>query len=122
MFSYQLRIEIKEDKIDEFIEFLSSFRERLREEEGCLSLNLYRDIEDANNYGVISEWKTKEDMEKHFKRKQFSLLVGAAKVLGEHYELKIGETIETGTSELAQKKIALHLVKGNAAVEILKPF
>ena len=76
MFSYQVRIEIKEDKIDEFIEFLSSFRERLREEEGCLTLNLYRDIEDANNYGVISEWKTKEDMEKHFKRNQFSLLLG----------------------------------------------
>ena len=69
MFSYQVRIEIKEDKNDEFVEFLSSFRERLRKEEGCMSLNLYRDIEDSNNYGVISEWKTRDDMEKHFKRK-----------------------------------------------------
>ena len=107
MFSCQVRIEIKEDKIDEFIEFLFSFGERLRKEEGCLSLNLYRDIEKENNYAVISEWKTREDMEKHFKRKQFSLLVGAAKVLGEHYELKIGETLETGNSKLAREKITL---------------
>lgn len=122
MYSYQVRIEIKEDKIDEFVEFLSSFRERLRKEEGCISLNLYRDIEDPNNYGVISEWKTRDYMERHFKRKQFSLLVGAAKVLGEHYELKIGETFETGSSQLAREKITLHPMKDNTVKKSLKPF
>ena len=122
MFSYQVRIEIKEDKNDEFVEFLSSFRERLRKEEGCMSLNLYRDIEDSNNYGLISEWKTLNDMEKHFKRKQFSLLVGAAKVLGEHYELKIGETFETGNSQLAREKITLHPMKDKTVGKSLKLF
>lgn len=122
MYSYQVRIEIKEDKIDEFVEFLSSFRQRLRKEEGCKSLNLYRDIEDPNNYGLISEWKTQDDMEKHFKRKQFSLLVGAAKVLGERYELKIGETFESGNSQLAREKITLHPMKDNTVDKSLKPF
>lgn len=54
-----------------------------------------------------TEAKTGEDMDKHLKRKQFSLLVGAAKVLDEHYELKIGETFETGSYQLAREKIRL---------------
>lgn len=122
MFSYQVRVEIKEDKIIEFIEFLSSIREDLRKEKGCLSLNLYRDIEKETNYGVISEWKTREAMDKHFKRTQFSLLVGAARVLGENYELKIGQTFETGNSQLAREKIRLDPNKSTSAVgDLLKP-
>ena len=105
MFSYQVMIEIKEDSINEFVEFLSSITNELRKEGGCLSLNLYHDIEEENNYGVISEWKTREAMDKHFKRKQFSLLVGAAEVLSENYELKIGETFEKGNYQLAREKI-----------------
>ena len=122
MFSYQVRVEIKEDKIIEFVDFLSSIREDLRKEKGCLSLNLYRDIEKETNYGVISEWKTREAMDKHFKRTQFSLLVGAARVLGENYELKIGQTFETGNSQLAREKIRLDPNKStNAVGDLLKP-
>ena len=122
MFSYQVRVEIKEDKIIEFVEFLSTIREDFRKEKGCLSLNLYRDIEKENNYGVISEWKSREAMDKHFKRTQFSLLVGAARVLGENYELKIGQIFETGNSQLAREKIRLDPNKStNAVGDLLKP-
>ena len=108
MFSCQIRITFKEENTFEFIDFLSSIREALRKEEGCLSLNFYRDIEKENSYGVISEWKTQEDMDKHFKGTQFSLLVGAANTLGEKYELKIGETLERGNAQLAREKIRLN--------------
>ena len=122
MYSCQIRIMFKEEKIFEFIEFLSSIREALRKEKGCLSLNLYRDIEKENSYGVISEWKTREDMDKHFKRTQFSLLVGAANTLGEDYELKIEETLERGNFQLAREKIRLKPKRStNAVDELLKP-
>jgi len=122
MYSCQMRITFKEEKIIEFIEFLSSIRDELRKEKGCLSLSLYRDIEKGNNYGVISEWKTQEDMDKHFKRTQFSLLVGAANTLGEDYELKIEETIERGKFQLARDKIRLEPKKStNPVGDLLKP-
>jgi quinol monooxygenase YgiN len=111
LFSYQLRIELKKSNINEFVEFLASISDELRKEQGCLELNLYRDIEQENNYGVVSEWNSQGSMEQHFKRKNFSLLLGAAKVLGESFEIKISETSETGDSQLAREKITLQDVK-----------
>jgi quinol monooxygenase YgiN len=111
MFSYQLKLEIKNTNIYEFVEFLSSISDEFRREQGCLLLNLYRDIEKESSYAVVSEWNSQESMEKHFKRKHFSLLVGASKVLGDTFEIKISETSETGNSQLAREKITLKTVK-----------
>ena len=108
--SYQLRIVIKENKLDEFIESLLSMLDDFRNEEGCLDFNLYRDLEKENTYGVIADWKSQLDMDKHFKRNNYSVLIGAAKVLGEDLEMKIGETLETGNSQMAREKIKLQPV------------
>jgi hypothetical protein len=35
-------------------------------------------------------------MEGHFKREKFSVLIGAARVVGEDFEMGIGETLEKG--------------------------
>jgi hypothetical protein len=51
-------------------------------------------------------------MEAHFKREKFSVLIGAAKVLGEDFELSIGETLERGGYQFAQERISLHPEKG----------
>ena len=83
-----------------------------RKEEGCLDFTLYRDLEKENTYGVIAEWKTQLDMEKHFKRNNYSVLISAAKVLGEDLEKQIGETLETGNIQMAQEKIKLQPNKG----------
>ena len=107
MISYQLRIVIKKNKLDEFIESLLSMLDDFRKEEGCLDFILYRDLEKTNTYGVIAEWKTQLDMDKHFKRNNYSVLIGAANVLGEDLEMKIGETLETGNSQMAREKIQL---------------
>ena len=112
MYSYQMRIEIRKDKIDEFVEFLISMLRQFREEEGCVDFDLYGDIEKENFYSVTAYWKTQEAMEKHFKRKSFSLLVGSTKVLGENLEMKIGETSQRGDATLAGEKIKLQPKKG----------
>jgi quinol monooxygenase YgiN len=109
--SYQLKIEIKENKIDEFVSFLTSMLGELRIEEGCLDYSLYRDMEKENIYGVIAEWTDKKSMDGHFMKKNFSLLVGAAEVLGENFELIIYEISEKGSSQLAREKIELQTQK-----------
>jgi quinol monooxygenase YgiN len=107
MYSYQMKIEIKKVKINEFVEFLKSMLSKFREEDGCIDFDLYRDIEKENIYSVIAYWKTQAAMEKHFKNKNFSLLIGSTKVLGESLEMKIGETSENVNLPLALKKIQL---------------
>jgi len=96
MFLYELKIVVSEKKHDEFIDSLRFLSSGIREEEGCLDFSLYSDLEKKNAYNVLGKWKTRQAMEGHFKREKFSVLIGAARVLGEDYEMSIGETLEKG--------------------------
>ena len=112
MFSYQLKLVVAEKKLDEFIDSLSFLSSGIRKEQGCLDFSLCRDLEKKNAYRVLGEWKTRPAMEGHFKRKKFSVLIGAARVLGEDFEMSIGETLGKGSYQFVQEKICLHSGKG----------
>jgi quinol monooxygenase YgiN len=96
MFLYQLKIVVAEKKRDEFIDSLRFLSNEIREEQGCLDFSLYRDLEKKNAYSVLGKWKTRQAMEGHFKQEKFPVLMGAARVLGEDFEMSIGETPEKG--------------------------
>jgi uncharacterized Zn finger protein len=40
------------------------------------------------------------------------VLIGATRVLGEDFEMSIGETLEKGSYQFVQEKISLHPGKG----------
>ena len=67
---------------------------------------MYRDFEKENTYSVIGEWKTRQAMEKHFKTHDFEVLIGAARVLCETFEMNIAEVSKTGGFELVREQIA----------------
>ena len=108
MFLYHLKLVVVEKKLDEFIESLRYLSSGIRKEQGCLDFNLYRDLEKNDAYRVSGEWQTRQAMEAHFKREKFSVLIGAARVLGENFEMSIGKTLEKGSYQFAKEKIALH--------------
>ena len=57
-------------------------------------------------------------MEKHFKTQDFEALIGAARVLGETFEMNIAEVLETGGFKLAREQIAAQdKVHGEAGAE-----
>ena len=112
MFLYQFTLVVPEKKFDEFIESLRLLSGGIREEEGCLDFSLYRDLEKKDTYRVSGEWQTRQAMEAHFKREKFSVLIGAARVLGQDFEMCIGETLEKGSYQFAKEKISLHPEKG----------
>ena len=104
MFSYNLKIIVEEDKLDEFIDALRFLSSDVLQEEGCLDFSLYRNLQKKDVYRVLGEWKTRQAMEAHFKRDKFSVLIGAARVLGEAFEMSIGETLEKGGYQFAKEK------------------
>ena len=116
MFSYQLTLVVPENKLDEFIGSLRFLSSEIRKEQGCLDFRFYRDFEKKEAYRVLAEWKTRQAMEAHFKREKFSVLIGAARVLGEDFEMSIDETLEKGTYQFAQEKIFLHPGNGEILV------
>jgi quinol monooxygenase YgiN len=113
---YQIKIVIKPYKTDEFVESMRSFARRIRKEKGCLGYSVYRDFEKENTYRVVGEWKTRQAMEKHFKTQDFEVLIGAAMVLGETFEMNIAEVLKTGDFKLAREQIASQQ-RGSAAAD-----
>ena len=106
MLFYQIKIDIKPYKTDEFVKSTRSFSRSIRKEQDCLGYSVYRDSEKENTYSVVGEWKTRQAMEKHFKTQDFEVLIGAARVLGETFEMNLAEVLETGGFELAKKQMA----------------
>jgi len=105
MLFYQIKIVVKPYKTDEFIKSMRSFSRRIRKEKGCLSFSVYRDSEKENTYSMVGEWKTNQAMAKHFKTQDFEVLIGAARVLGETFEMNIAEGLKTGGFELAREQM-----------------
>ncbi len=85
---------------------MRSFTRKIRKEKDCLGCSLFRDSEKENTFSVIGKWRTRPAMEKHFKTQNFEVLIGAARVLGETFEMNIAEVLETGGFELARKQMA----------------
>ena len=106
MLIYQIMIEIKPYKTDEFVSSMCSLSPKIRKEKGCLGYSLYRDHENENTYSLVGEWETRQALEKHFKTNDFEVLIGAARVLGETFVMNIAEVSKTGGFELAREKIA----------------
>ena len=100
-FFYHAKMVVKEYKTDEFIGCIRSLLPEFRKEKGCLEYSLYRDIEKENTYSVVGEWKTRKAMEKHFQTLDFEVLIGAARVLGDAFEMNITEVKEKGGYKLA---------------------
>ena len=106
MLIYQIQIEIKPYKMDEFVNSMRSLLRGVRKEKGCLDFNVYQDSDKEKTYIVVGEWKTRQAMEKHFQTQEFELLIGAAKVLGETFVMNIAEVSKTGGFELAREQIS----------------
>ena len=115
MFVYQLKIETRKYKTDEFVSSMRSFSTRIRKQKGCLNYDVYKDTKKDSTYLVVGEWKTRQALEKHFKTLDFDVLIGAVRVLGETFSMNIAEVSKTGDFELAREQIASHHRKGAEA-------
>jgi quinol monooxygenase YgiN len=112
---YQIKIVIKQCKTDEFVKSMHSFSRRIRKEKSCLGCGVYRDFEKENTFIVIGKWRTRQAMEKHFKTQNFEVLIGAARVLGETFEMNLAEVLKTGGFKLAKEQIASQKMESAAA-------
>ena len=112
---YQIKIIIKPYKTEEFVKSMRSFTRKIRKEKDCLGCSLFRDSEKENTFSVIGKWRTRPAMEKHFKTQNFEVLIGAARVLGDTFEMNIAEVLESGGLKLAKEQIAAQQKESAAA-------
>ena len=82
-----------EDKTQEAIKLYEELVEKTREEDGCISYSLFRDIEDNSILTMIEEWESKDALGKHMKTEHFTRLVPIIGKLRKSSEVNIYELV-----------------------------
>jgi len=77
------------EKQKEVLQTLLSFNDRLEMGEGCLSYGISSDIEYGNIFYLISEWETRQHLEKFLRSDSFSVLLGTRSLLSEPLKIDI---------------------------------
>ena len=105
---YQIKIVVKKYKIDEFVDSLRSLLSGFRKEKGCIDCSLCQDFDEEHEFCIVAEWETHKAMQQHFLTQKFEVLIGAARVLGEAFEMIIAEVLESGRVKPSTKIAALN--------------
>ncbi len=58
-------------------------------EKGCVKYAVFCDIADNNLFSLISEWKTRSDLEHHIKSARFGVVLGIGSLLRESMSIQI---------------------------------
>jgi len=95
------------NKIDEFVDSMRSLLPEFRKENGCLDCCMYQDFDEEHAFCIVADWETHEAIQKHFRTQKFEVLIGAARVLGDTFEMSMAEILELEDFELSAK-IAAH--------------
>lgn len=66
---------IKDGKKDEYLKIVKELIERSRKEEGCISYQLFEDINDESVLTFIEEWKDSEAINLHNDSEHFTRIV-----------------------------------------------
>ena len=93
---YQIKIVVKKYKTDESVDSFRSLVAGFRKQNGCLDYSVYQDFDEQHAFCIVADWETHEAMQQHFLTEKFEVLIGAARVLGETFEMIIAEVFESG--------------------------
>ena len=77
------------EKRTEVMQTLFSMIEPTEGERGCLSCHVFRDIEDKNDFDLVLEWETREDLDHYIRSDRFSVLLGTKSLLCEPLQIQI---------------------------------
>ena len=86
-----MRISMKAfmEKRTEMMQTLVSMVEPAGKEKGCLSYDVFCELEDRDVFSLIEEWETREDLDRHIRSERFSVLLGTKSLLARPLEMKI---------------------------------
>lgn len=95
MVNLTIQLTIHDGKRMEFFHTVDSLVKLYRKEKGCVSYDHRFDQNDENKCTISAAWKTWDDLERHFQRQNFSVLLGAIQVLCAPPELKVTDGVRT---------------------------
>ena len=103
MIEATIKMKVIHEKRAELLQTLRSMTEEIRNGEGCMNCNFYQDVDNENNFSIIEEWNTQEELDSHLKSDMFGALIGANSLLVEPAEINIRAISYTAGMEAVKK-------------------
>ena len=85
----RIRMNVLPEKQKEVMQTLLSMIEPAEKEKGCLSYDVFCDIEGKTVFSLIEEWETREDLDRHIRSERFGVLLGTKSLLTKPSEINI---------------------------------
>ncbi|MBN1849335.1 MAG: antibiotic biosynthesis monooxygenase [Deltaproteobacteria bacterium] len=89
MIIFRIIMSVIPQKQKEVMQTLLSMIETAGKEKGCLSFEVFCDIDGKTVFNLIEEWETREDLDHHIRSERFSVLLGTRSLLVKPLEMKI---------------------------------
>jgi len=89
MIIVRITINVLPEKHKEIMQTLVSMIEPAGKEKGCLSYDVFCDLEDNHVFSLIEEWETRDDLDRHLGSERFGALLGTKSLLAKLLEISI---------------------------------
>jgi quinol monooxygenase YgiN len=83
-----LQMEVLPEKRMELTQTIASLIGSIRADRGCKRCSFCQSTEDENEFWLLEEWDTEENLKNHLKSGRFRVLRGAMNLLKEPYEIR----------------------------------
>ena len=76
--------------------------EPTKKEKGCLSHEIFHNIENDNDFSLIQMWHTRDDLDEYLQSDLFTVLVGTRYLLNRPSEISVNEVTHSSEWEDAE--------------------
>ena len=76
-----IKVLVPQNKRREMMQTLQSLTDSIRGQPGCLRYHFFAEIGNENSLCVMEEWRTRADLDRHLRSRDFSVLFGAINLL-----------------------------------------
>ena len=97
-----IKLNAMPDKFLELQQSLLALIEPTRKEKGCLSHNIFQDIENGNGMSLIQMWQTRNDWDNYVQSDLFTVLIGTRYLLSRPSEISVNEVTHVSEWEDAE--------------------
>ena len=86
-----MNLRARSSKDMELKQTLLALIEPIRKEKGCLSHDVYENVENRNGFCLVGQWETRTDLDNYRQSDAFAVLMGARSLLDAEPEIMIRE-------------------------------
>jgi quinol monooxygenase YgiN len=90
------------EKRKELVQTLLGMIEPSRKAKGCISHQVYQNLDDDNLFILLEEWQSQEDLDARLRSDQFSALLGAMNLLSEAADIQFSTAPSTSGMEVVK--------------------